>query len=218
MLRFALFFVVAFSLLAASAQAATVAELIYDRTPVYKDPEGKLKSKVSNNLHSSSRARLLVLKRSDDGAWLRVRLPNRPNGNKGWIEASRVHLLETSYRVVVDRSERRLTLYRNNKVIASSGVVVGAPATPTPLGKFALWDRYRPSNNLRPWVLELTAHSEKLRRYEGGEGRVALHGMRGSLQVPLGSAASHGCVRLPDRMINLLARRLSLGTPITIVR
>jgi hypothetical protein len=49
--------------------------------------------------------------------------------------------------------------------------------------------------------------------YGGGPGRVATHGRDGaSLLDPLGSAASHGCVRVPDRFVRLLARRAREGT------
>jgi len=69
----------------------------------------------------------------------------------------------------------------------------------------------------------LTAHSDVLQRYDGGDGRVALHGRGGdSLRDPLGSAASHGCVRLTNTAIAGIVRRIGVdaiaGTPVRITR
>ena len=55
--------------------------------------------------------------------------------------------------------------------------------------------------------------------YGGGPGRVALHGRGGaSLLVPLGSAASHGCIRVDSRQAAWLARKLRPGVPVTVLR
>ena len=101
--------------------------------------------------------------------------------------------------------------------------VVGAPATPTPRGLFALTAAYPndPGDFLGRWVLTLTAHSDALQRYDGGDGRAALHGRGGeSLRDPLGSAASHGCVRLSNAAIASIVRRIGVaaipGTPVRI--
>jgi lipoprotein-anchoring transpeptidase ErfK/SrfK len=107
--------------------------------------------------------------------------------------------------------------------VRSTRVVVGKPATPTPLGRFAVtWAiRWHPNEFLGSWVLELTAHSNVLKRFDGGDGVVALHGRGGaSLRDPLGSARSHGCVRLPNDTIEWLVRRVGRdrlpGTPVDV--
>ena len=53
--------------------------------------------------------------------------------------------------------------------------------------------------------------------YGGGPGRVAIHG-RGaaSLADPLGSARSHGCIRVDNAAIRFLARVLVPGVPVRI--
>lgn len=207
--------------LPAAASASYSAELMYARTPVYKKPSGKHFSMLSNSTHSGQRARLMVLgiKGRQGRVWVKVRLPRRPNTANGWIDSEKVSVHRVTTRVVIDRSSRRLWFFRHGKKVFTTRVVVGAPATPTPVGRFALFDKYRPpasSKSLRPYVMETTAHSNKLRQYEGGEGRVALHGMRGSLVAPLGSAVSHGCIRNPDWSLTALYHRLPLGAPITV--
>jgi lipoprotein-anchoring transpeptidase ErfK/SrfK len=118
-----------------------------------------------------------------------------------------------------------VTLRRAGAVVRRYRAVIGAPATPTPRGSFALLDahRGRATDFLGSWVLTLTAHSDVLQRYEGGDGRVALHGRGGdSLRDPLGSAASHGCVRLSNAAISGIVRRIGVtalsGTPVRIIR
>jgi lipoprotein-anchoring transpeptidase ErfK/SrfK len=70
-------------------------------------------------------------------------------------------------------------------------------------------------------VLGLTAHSNVLRQFEGGSGEVGIHGRGGaSLLDPLGSAASHGCIRLSNRSIDWLVRRVGrenlVGIPVSV--
>ena len=119
-------------------------------------------------------------------------------------------------------SERRVRLLRAGQVRRSFGAVVGTPGTPTPTGRFAVSEMVRqpdPSGFLGPWALHLTAHSDVLDEYGGGPGRVAFHGRSGlSLLDPLGSARSHGCVRVDNREIRFLARVLTPGVPVLIRR
>jgi lipoprotein-anchoring transpeptidase ErfK/SrfK len=92
--------------------------------------------------------------------------------------------------------------------------------TPTPRGRFAIYEIDRqpdPFGFLGPVALHLTAHSDVLDDYGGGPGRVALHGRGGaSLLDPLGSAASHGCIRVDSREAAWLARKVQPGVPVTI--
>jgi lipoprotein-anchoring transpeptidase ErfK/SrfK len=154
--------------------------------------------------------------------WVKVALPMRPNGRTGWIRADKVTLARTRWRVVVSRGRRVATVYRNGRVKRRMRVVVGAPSTPTPLGRFAVYESIRQANPggfIGPWALHLTAFSNVLDNYGGGPGRVALHGRSGaSLRDPLGSARSHGCVRMLNADIRYLARHIGPGTPVQIVR
>ncbi|MGB0119786.1 MAG: L,D-transpeptidase [Solirubrobacterales bacterium] len=172
---------------------------------------------------SSSSQRLMVLgSRTVRGeVWLKVRLPIRPNRAEGWIPRDRVRLIHSNRFVLIDRSRRQVRVYGKKGVISRFRIVVGAPGTPTPLGLFAINDRVRQANPdgfIGPWAIPLTAYSEVLRRYDGGPGLVALHGRDGaSLLDPLGSARSHGCVRMNNARVVQMAA-LSLGTAVKIIR
>ncbi len=151
--------------------------------------------------------------------WLRVAVPSRPNGSTAWIDRDVVQLVRTRWRVRISLARRRLTVLRSGRAVRSTRVVVGAPSTPTPRGHFAVSERVRQPRGavIGPWALHLTAYSSVLHSYDGGPGRIALHGRAGGLLAdPLGTARSHGCVRMPSTLISWLARRLRGGVPVDV--
>lgn len=153
--------------------------------------------------------------------WLLVRLPDRPNSARGWLARDRVQLLRSPHYIEISVSQRRLTLFRAGRRLASFRSVVGRAGTPTPLGLFAILEKVRqpdPTGFLGPWAIHLTSHSEVLCRFDGGPGRIAIHGRDGeSLLDPLGSARSNGCIRIGNGAIRRLAR-LVPGTAVRIRR
>lgn len=153
-----------------------------------------------------------------DGAhWLRVMLPGRPNGRKGWIAERGTVLTTTSWRVVVRTSSRRVLVYRQGRLARSFTAIVGKPSTPTPQGQFFVEESVRmpPGSVGAPFALALSARSNVLKQFDGGPGQIAIHGVA-HVGGTLGTAASHGCVRLPDRSIRWLAARIAPGVPVAI--
>lgn len=153
-----------------------------------------------------------------DGVWYRVRLTSRPNDAAGWIPAQAVRVERTPYRVVVRLSTRRLELLKAGTRVGSWTVAVGTPANPTPTGSFALSEIVRqknPNGFFGTYILTLTAHSLNLSEFDGGDGRVALHGT--SQPQLLGQAVSHGCVRLANPVATRIARTVPAGAPVDIV-
>ena len=151
--------------------------------------------------------------------WVKVLLARRPNGSAGWIAADRVRLRHTAYAVRIDRAARRLVVTRDGRPVRAARIVVGAAASPTPAGSFAISERLRgrPGDFTGNWILPLTAYSGTYRQFDGGPGRVAIHGRGGkSLADPLGSARSHGCVRVTNHMAAWLATHLQPGVAVRI--
>jgi lipoprotein-anchoring transpeptidase ErfK/SrfK len=172
---------------------------------------------------SGGRNQLLVLGSRHDKkgrTWLHVELPNRPNGSRGWMLADFARVAPTPWRVVVSISHRTLSLYRAGHLVRSVSSVVGAPNTPTPTGLYAISTEVRqpnPNGFYGPWVLHLNAFSDVLRSFEGGPGTIGIHGRAGaSLATPLGTAGSHGCVRVDNDGVSQLARVAGPGTPVEI--
>lgn len=194
-------------------------------TAVFSSLPGK-SMHLTRWLTPTDAAWLLVVARARPArrrCWLRVRLPWRPNGSAGWINADKVLIAPTPWRIVVSTTRHTLTLFRAGKAVRTLSVVVGKPSTPTPDGLFAVWWAipWHPDDFLGSWVLELTAHSDVLRQFDGGDGTVGIHGRGGaSLEDPLGSALSHGCVRLSNDAIDWLVHTIGLsrlpGTPVQI--
>jgi lipoprotein-anchoring transpeptidase ErfK/SrfK len=164
---------------------------------------------------------VLLITRSlvrDGQRWVEVLLPIRPNGSRGWVPADVLRMRTTPMRILIDVGDRRLTLFRAGRAVMRVPVAVGVPATPTPLGNdFAIAERI-PTNTpgafLGPIVMPLTGYSEQLNEFAGGNGRVAIHGT--SLPQLIGTAVSHGCIRLYNSDITRLARLARAGTPVSI--
>jgi len=166
---------------------------------------------------------LLVLRSARDERgrrWIKLELPIRPNGRTGWIPADYAMLSRTGYWIDVSTGRRLVSVYRAGRLVRRFRAVVGAPGTPTPHGLFALWEKNpQPDVHgfLGPWSLPITALSKVLESFGGGPGRVAIHGRDGAgLLTPLGSAASHGCIRVDNVDIAWLAARIPRGTPVQI--
>jgi lipoprotein-anchoring transpeptidase ErfK/SrfK len=158
--------------------------------------------------------------RTKDGvAWLRVMLPGRPNGSKGWIRRLQTEHATTSWHVLVRTSSRRVRIYHRGHLARTFTSIVGAPSTPTPRGRFFVEESVRmPAGSAGgPFALALSARSNVLQEFEGGPGQIALHGVE-NLGGTFGTASSHGCVRLTNRAITWLVGRVGPGAPVTITR
>ncbi|MFC5754561.1 L,D-transpeptidase [Actinomadura rugatobispora] len=153
---------------------------------------------------------------SRSGAWLQVLLPSRPNQATGWISTAEggLRTARTPYLVRVDVPRRRLSLLRSGRTVGRWRVAVGAPATPTPIGRTFLLALLRPSQRTpSPLLMPLGAHSATLDTYGGGPGTVALHGWPD--RTVFGRAVTHGCVRVPKDALRALSK-VPLGTLVII--
>ena len=151
--------------------------------------------------------------------WLEVRLPGRPNGHTGWISRVATARSVTRWHIVVYPSRRQVTVYRAGRPVRVFKAVVGKPSTPTPTGQFFVEEAItlRPTDVGAPFALALSARSNVLQEFAGGPGQIALHGLTNVGGV-LGTAVSHGCVRLDNGAMRWLVARIGPGVPVTITR
>jgi hypothetical protein len=195
---------------------------LLDPTPVYGAPGGRTRSRGMVAPWQASWLLVLGATRAPDGrCWVKVRLPVRPNNASGWVHAERVRLRPTAWSIAVSLAARTLTILRRGHVARRTSVVIGAPATPTPRGLFSIIGAWRspPDAFLGSWILPLTAHSTALKEFDGGNGTVGIHGRGGaSLLDALGSARSHGCIRLANAAVDWLVHAIGAaelaGTPV----
>src|SRR5438067_8526603 len=150
--------------------------------------------------------------------WLHVELPVRPNMTTGWVSAGDLELARVRTRILVDLSSRRLRLYRNGRLLIESTVAVGAPATPTPTGRYYVNQRLVPANPngaYGPAALGISAFSPVLTSWAEG-GPIGIHGTNEPWSI--GRSASHGCVRLPNDADRRVFAQTPIGAPVIITR
>lgn len=152
-------------------------------------------------------------------SWAHVRLPGRPNGHTGWIVTDRTRRTSTDWHISIRLSTRLVTVYSGGFVERRFRAVVGKRSTPTPRGRFFVEEAVALSSRDSggPFALAASARSNVLQQFGGGPGQIALHGTN-RLPGSLGTAVSHGCIRLSTRAITWLARRIGAGIPLTIKR
>jgi lipoprotein-anchoring transpeptidase ErfK/SrfK len=156
----------------------------------------------------------------DDGSeWVQVLALRNRTQVKVWIPTWATRKVTIRYKLTVDISSRRATIYRDGAVLRRFRVVVGTPSTPTPTGTWYVVDRMHLYNawSQGRWALALSAFSRVLKEFDGGQGQIALHA-RGSLGAPVGTAASHGCVRFNNGDIAWVAAHVPNGTTVQIKR
>jgi lipoprotein-anchoring transpeptidase ErfK/SrfK len=161
----------------------------------------------------------LVLSRWTDArgrTWLRLRLPQRPNGRTGWVPRSAVgplHVVRTF--LDIDKRRLRARLYRSGKLVFSARIGIGKPSTPTPSGHFWIREKFpvRHVPLYGPFAMGTSAYAPTLSDWPGG-GVVGLHGTDQPWLVP--GRPSHGCIRLHNADITKLYRLTPRGTPVHI--
>jgi lipoprotein-anchoring transpeptidase ErfK/SrfK len=149
-------------------------------------------------------------------AWYRVRLPMRPNGSVGYVHADDVRLVKVHTRIAIDLSQRKLVLYREGEPILTAPVAIGAPDTPTPTGRYYVNQRILASDPTGPWgpgAVGISAFSDVLQEWTQG-GPIAIHGTNDPSSI--GRAASHGCVRLDNDVLQRVFNAADAGTPVII--
>lgn len=151
--------------------------------------------------------------------WYEALLPGRPNGQTGWIRASDVNVFTLDREVVVDLDERLLTVLSDGEVTFSTEVAVGSEVSPTPTGTFFVTDAVQltsPGGPWGPYAFGLSARSDVVTEFNGGDGIVGIHGT--NQPASIGEAASLGCVRLPNDVITLLWDIVAVGMKVTILQ
>jgi L,D-transpeptidase catalytic domain len=152
-----------------------------------------------------------------DRVWIKVRIPGRPNGQKGWVRSTVLGPLQVARTaLLIDTRHSRATLRRNGRRVWRAPIGHGAPGMQTPRGRF--WIRERLANLggspiYGPWAFGTSAYSDTLTDWPGG-GVVGIHGTNQPELIP--GRPSHGCIRVPNPRIRKLARIMPLGTPVRI--
>jgi hypothetical protein len=185
--------------------------------PLRARPNGRVVTRVAARTEFGGRRVMSVAARR--GPWLGVVTTELPNGQLAWVNSRNrgLALRRTAYSLHADLSRRWLELRRGRRVVRRLNVAVGRQGSETPTGRFAVTDKLS-GGNFGPYygccVLALNGHQPKLPAgWQGGD-RLAIHGT--DSPGTIGAAASAGCLRAGDSDLQVLMRRVPLGTPVFI--
>ncbi len=187
---------------------------------IYNRPDGRPGERFNKlNLNGVPTVFGVVARRVEDDcspSWYQVRLPRRPNRRLGWVRAADVTVAEVETRLLVDLSERRVTLFRSGRRVLSTRAAVGSTSTPTPTGTFHVDQRLYsgdPGGPFGPSAVGIAAYSEVLTGWAQG-GPIAIHGTnRPDL---IGQAVSNGCIRVRNEVVKRIFAATRSGTPVVI--
>ncbi len=188
---------------------------------VYREPSAssQLLSSLGVGLEIKGAVVFTVIR--TEGDWLNVNVPVRPNGTTGWIKKSDVHTFQHRYAIRISRAARKMVVCNAGRVIQTEVVAIGQSIYPTPTGSFFTADLVKPkagpTGSYGPFAYGLSAFSESpdLEDWNGGDGRVAIHGT--NLPRLLGQAVSHGCIRVSNTGITKMKNTLPLGVPVEVI-
>jgi lipoprotein-anchoring transpeptidase ErfK/SrfK len=127
--------------------------------------------------------------------------------------------------VTVAHDDRVVRVFRKGEVTARYRVAVGDPEFPTPLGTFTVQSKQKnPTWNVpdSEWAGDLAGEvipggdprNPLVARWIGFSGSVGFHGTKDA--ASLGSAASHGCVRMDPKDVVDLFERVEVGTTVLV--
>jgi hypothetical protein len=151
------------------------------------------------------------------GRWVEVTAEALPNGHYGWVEFGHdVSVQPVQWALRASLSRRQLDVLRDGRIVRTMPVGIGTPASPTPIGRFAIGEKvtgpFGPAFGC--CILALTAQQPRL---PAGWNHsityfVAIHVGSGQ-----GSAVSAGCLHATEADVRWLMRTIPLGTPVRIV-
>lgn len=181
------------------------------------EPGGAIVTRLGKTTEFGSPRAFGVVERR--GRWLGVVAPELGNGEVAWIDArsSGVEVDATAMSVSIDLSRRVLVVKRGAEVVRRVTIGVGAPGSPTPVGRFAVTDKL-PGSSYGSYygccILALSAKQPRLPAGWTGGDRIAVHGTDDPWTI--GQATSAGCPHASDADLRYLLRVLPLGTPVFI--
>jgi lipoprotein-anchoring transpeptidase ErfK/SrfK len=203
------------------------------KVDVYDAPGAKTATRQFDNpwlydptVPTSKVPQVFLVKQQRSDGWVQVLLPVRPNGSTGWLKNADVTLTANPYRVDVELGDHTITVKNRDQVIYTGPVAIGATdpplpdvgkPTPTPTGEYylrVLLQAPDPNTVYGPYAYGLSSHSETLDSFAGGDAEVGIHGNNDA--SVLGKNVTHGCIRMDNDAITMLAKQLPLGTPVSV--
>ncbi|MEX0991058.1 MAG: L,D-transpeptidase family protein [Actinomycetota bacterium] len=129
--------------------------------------------------------------------------------------------------IVIRLGENKLYLYRGKKIVESYPVATGAPGFPTPDGSFQIVEKRKNPTWVNPdpngWGSSMPAEIPPgpgnplgTRALNLNAPGIRIHGTYDL--ASLGTAASHGCIRMSIKDVEQLYDIVDVGTPVLIIK
>jgi lipoprotein-anchoring transpeptidase ErfK/SrfK len=126
-------------------------------------------------------------------------------------------------RLEISLSRRKVTLYQENTPVKSYPIAIGRKGWETPTGNFQVMQMIQNPKWIHPFTGEVVLGGDPenpLGRYwigfwTNGRDWIGFHGTPNPESV--GTAASHGCIRMYNKDVEELFRQVSVGTPVKVV-
>jgi len=128
--------------------------------------------------------------------------------------------VSSSTQILLDLSQREIALLRDGKAVNRWPVVIGAPETPTPVGRFQVQTKV-----VNPVYQSTSSGQVKgvgalgyrwIGFHSKGPNVFGIHGTPWPWWVDARAAVSHGCVRMRNEHIEKLFAAVEIGTPVVI--
>ncbi|MCX7594512.1 MAG: L,D-transpeptidase [Fischerella sp.] len=122
-------------------------------------------------------------------------------------------------KVIVDLSDRRVYVYRQDQVIASYPTGIGKKGWETPTGSFQvdnmrrnpIW-RHPITGKVFPPGADSPLGDRWIGFWSDGRNKIGFHGTPTSDNNLVGTAVSHGCLRMRNPDVRLLFKQVRVGT------
>jgi lipoprotein-anchoring transpeptidase ErfK/SrfK len=194
-----------------------VADAKASEVPIFETPNAPMAVKVLKDPTFEGVPLVLGVKHQQ-GDWLQVMIPERPNGSTAWVRTADVELRTAPNRILVELSKHRLSVWRGDQMLMEAPVGGGTPRTPTPLGSFYVDVSVPFKNSGGPYgayMLSVAGFSNVHLTFAGGRGQIAIHGTNNLGSV--GKDSSNGCLRLTNDVVLQVKDLAPTGTPVDIV-
>ncbi len=142
----------------------------------------------------------------------------RAKGQQVTGRTNPIMVRETEGKLVVEKSKFRVTVYRDGKKVSTYPVAIGTSSYPTPTGTYEIFEMYKNPT----WIPPNSPWAKGLEPIPPGPGNplgtrwigttapaIGFHGTPQDWTI--GSAASHGCVRMHIPDVEKMYEQVEVG-------
>src|ERR671933_1156436 len=204
--------------------AATGTTAISQRQPQHPQPSGKRQQPPSIQPSVKPAIQAIVpksLTQHPQPSGKQQQPPSKQPSVKPPIQAINPKSLTKGTHLVIKLGDRRVYVYKNQKLKVTYPIAIGKAGWETPIGNYKVMDKQRNPIWEEPWtgkvILDGPNNPLGLRWigfWTDGRNSIGFHGT--SAENLVGQAVSHGCIRMRNRDVVALYEQVKLGTPVTV--